>query len=59
MKYAIYFTWAEDNEKDSVKEDNAKKRDRTIKYMKKVGWFKDIRYCPIYKNGEYGQTKEA
>lgn len=59
MRYAIYFTWVEDNEKDSVTVHNAKERNRDIRYMKRTGWFKDIRFCPIYKNGEYGQKKEA
>ena len=54
MKYAIYFTWG-DNEKDSFIVNNAKERDTNIKEMIARKEFKEILYCKIYKNGEYGR----
>ena len=54
MKYAIYFTWG-DNEKDSFIVSNAKERDSNIKDMIDSKEFKEILYCKIYKNGEYGR----
>ena len=54
MKYAIYFTWG-DNEKDSFIVNNAKERNSNIKDMIDRKEFKEILYCKIYKNGEYGR----
>lgn len=55
MKYAVYFTWKDDDEEDSFIADNAKERDVQIKDMIRRGQFYGIRYCPIYANGEYGK----
>ena len=54
MKYAIYFAWG-DNEKDSFIVNNAKERDSNINDMIDRKEFKEILYCKIYKNGEYGR----
>ena len=54
MKYAIYFTW-NDNEEDSFIVNNAKERDSNIKELIDRKEFKEILYCKIYKNGEYGR----
>ena len=58
MRYAIYFTWG-DNEKDSFIVNNAKERDYNIKDMIDRKEFKEILYCKIYKNGEYGKRTKA
>ena len=43
-KYAVYFTW-KDGVEDSFNVYTAKERDMNIK---------EISYCRIYSNGEYG-----
>lgn len=53
MKYAIYFKW-NDGFADSFNVESAKDRDLNIKNMLKRKDFKEIHYCPIYANGEYG-----
>ena len=52
-KYAIYFTW-NDGTEDTFNVYNAKERDMNIKEMINRGDFKEISYCRIYANGEYG-----
>lgn len=59
MKYAIYFTWKDDGFKDTFNAEDAKDRDLNIKEMIERGEFSEIRYCPIYANGEYGKTIKA
>ena len=54
MKYAIYFTWG-NYEEDSFIVNNAKERDSNIKELIDRKEFKEILYCKIYKNGEYGR----
>lgn len=58
MKYAVYFTW-KDGFEDTFNVENAKERDMNIKEMIARGDFKEIRYCKLYSNGEYGATKKA
>ena len=55
-RYAIYFTW-NDGFQDSFNVYTAKERDMNINEMIRRGDFKAIRYCRIYKNGEYGIDK--
>lgn len=54
MRYAIYFTW-NDGTEDSFNCEDREDRDLNIKSMKNRKEFKSIRYCRIYKNGEYGK----
>ena len=54
MKYAIYFTLGNYKE-DSFIVNNAKERDSNIKELIDSKEFKEILYCKIYKNGEYGR----
>ena len=54
-KYAIYFTW-NDGFKDTFNVYTAKERDMTIKDMIRRKEFKEISYCRIYSNGEYGMV---
>ena len=54
-KYAIYFTWENDDTSDSIIVNSAFERDKNIKDMLRRGEFYDISYCPIYANGEYGK----
>lgn len=58
MKYAIYFTW-NDGFEDSFNATDAKDRDLNIKEMVERKDFKEISYCRIYKNGEYGKRIKA
>lgn len=58
MKYAIYFTW-NDNFQDSFNVESAKERDLNIKNMISRKEFKEISYCRIYANGEYGKIKKV
>lgn len=53
--YAVYFTW-KDGVQDSFNAENAKDRDLNIKDMISRNEFKQISYCRIYANGEYGKT---
>ena len=53
-KYAVYFIW-NDGFEDSFNCVNAKERDMNIKEMIQRGDFKEIRWCRIYSNGEYGK----
>lgn len=53
MKYAVYFKW-NDGFEDSFNVENAKDRDFNIKDMIQRKDFKEISYCRIYANGEYG-----
>jgi hypothetical protein len=55
MKYAVYFTW-NDGFEDTFNVENAKDRDFNIKDMIQRKDFKEISYCRIYANGEYGKT---
>ena len=55
MKYAVYFTW-NDGFQDTFNCETAKERDANIKQMIARKDFKEIRYCRIYSNGEYGKT---
>ena len=55
MKYAIYFTWKDDNFNDTFNVCNAKERDYEIKSMVARKEFSHIEYCPIFKSGEYGK----
>ena len=52
--YSVYFTW-NDGTEDSFHCENAKDRDSNIKDMISRGDFKEISYCRIYANGEYGK----
>lgn len=54
--YAVYFTW-NDGISDSIICENATERDFNIKNMLKRKDFKEISYCKIYANGEYGMLK--
>lgn len=54
MKYAVYFTW-NDGFKDTFNVENAKDRDLNIKDMVERGEFREISYCKIYADGEYGK----
>lgn len=54
-KYAVYFTW-NDGTEDSFNVQDAKDRDMNIKDMIDRKEFKEISYCKIYANGEYGMT---
>lgn len=57
MRYAIYFTWREDDTSDSFNVSSAKERDINITEMlKRQEQFSKISYCPIYANEEYGKT---
>lgn len=53
-RYAVYFTW-NDGVEDSFNVYTAKERDMEIKEMILRNDFKEIRYCRIYANGEYGK----
>ena len=52
--YTIYFTW-KDGVVDSFNVTNARERDYNIQEMIARKDFKEIHYCRIYKNGEYGK----
>lgn len=54
MKYAIYFTW-NDRTPDTFICDDRFDRDLNIKQMLERKDFREISYCKIYKNGEYGK----
>lgn len=57
MRYALYFTW-NDGTKDSVNVNSRSERDLNIKEMvARRKEFKEISYCKIYANGEYGKRK--
>ena len=56
MKYAIYFTW-NDGFRDTFNVESARERDLNIADMLARKEFKEIRYCPIYADGEYGKDK--
>ena len=58
MKYAIYFTW-NDGFKDTFNVSSAIERELTIKDMIARNEFKNILYCRIYANGEYGNLIKA
>lgn len=53
-RYAIYFKW-NDGFQDSINVEDAEDRDLNIKEMIRRKDFKDISWCRIYANGEYGQ----
>jgi hypothetical protein len=55
MRYAIYFTWKDDNTSDSIIVKGVEERNLNIKDMVKRNEFKDIYYCKIYSSGEYGK----
>lgn len=52
-RYAIYFTW-NDGTEDSINVYDAEERNFNIKDMIERGDFKEISWCKIYSNGEYG-----
>jgi len=54
MRYAVYFIW-NDGTEESFNAADAKDRDVNIKDMIERGDFKEISYCRIYANGEYGK----
>lgn len=54
MKYAIYWTWNDGFEDTDILL-NRKERDICIKDMISRNEFKEISYCKIYANGEYGK----
>lgn len=56
--YAIYFTW-NDGTEDAINVRDAEDRDLNIKDMIIRKEFKEISYCRIYANGEYGMTKRV
>lgn len=56
--YAIYFIW-NDGFEDSFNVASAKERDLNIKEMISRDDFKEIGYCRIYADGEYGVFKRA
>ena len=58
MMYAVYFTW-NDGFKDTFNAMSARERDLSINDMLKRKEFKEISYCPIYANGEYGIDKKV
>lgn len=58
MKYAVYFTW-NDGFEDAFNVDSAKERDMNIKEMIERKEFKEIRFCKIYANGEYGKETKV
>lgn len=53
-RYAIYFTW-NDGTQDTFNCVDAEDRDMNIKNMISRKEFKEISYCRIYRNGEYGK----
>jgi len=53
-RYAIYFTW-NDGFEDTFNVYDAWERDSNIKDMIERKEFKEISYCRIYANGEYGK----
>ena len=55
-RYAIYFVW-NDGFEDSFNVKNAAERDSNIKDMISRDEFKEIGYCRIYADGEYGTFK--
>ena len=55
MRYAVYFTWKNDGFKDSFIAADRNDRDVNIRQMLDRKEFKEISYCKIYKNGEYGK----
>ena len=57
-KYAVYFTW-NDGFQDTFNCKTASERDANIKEMVERKEFKEIRYCRIYANGEYGKNKKV
>ena len=57
-KFAIYFIW-NDGFEDSFNVKDAEDRDANIKQMKNRGEFKEISWCRIYANGEYGKITKA
>ena len=52
-RWAVYFTW-NDGTEDSFLCEDAAERNMNIQDMIRRGDFKEIRYCRIYANGEYG-----
>lgn len=58
MRYAIYFRW-NDGFEDSFNAESARERDVNIKEMLARKDFKEIHYCPIYADGEYGTATQV
>lgn len=55
MKYAIYWTWKEDGQKDSDNVTGRKQLDSFLSdLLSRKELFSEICYCKIYANGEYG-----
>ena len=54
MRYALYWTWNDGIEDSGICEDR-EERDISIKDMISRKEFKEISYCKIYANGEYGK----
>lgn len=57
-RYAVYFTW-NDGFEDTFNCKDAKDRDMNIKEMISRKDFKEIKWCRIYANGEYGKTTKV
>jgi hypothetical protein len=57
-KYAVYYTW-NDGFEDSINCKDAEERDLNIKDMLERKDFKEIKYCRIYANGEYGKETKV
>lgn len=58
MNYAVYFTW-NDGTEDAFNVNSAAERDMNIREMISRKEFKQISYCKIYANGEYGKHVEV
>lgn len=56
MRYAIYWTM-EDGTTDTTNQTGSYARDMTIAELKLMRGIKEIRFCKIYKSGEYGCRK--
>lgn len=54
--YAIYFTWKEDNFKDSFNVYSTVDRDLNLAELKIRTDISEVSWCRIYSSGEYGRT---
>lgn len=57
-KFAIYFTW-NDGFEDADNVESRQERDMVIRDMINRNEFKEISYCRIYANGEYGKLTKV
>ena len=55
MRYAVYWTWKKDGMQDSDIAHSAQQRDTWIREMLKRGEHKEIAWCQIKADGEYGR----